>query len=74
MDTKTQIEKVLTKLPESTDTVALVALASQTQTQKIKEVLNRLDVITQLDPSRVKNLTEVLGSVVADGHCGIGCW
>lgn len=74
MDAKEQIATELTKLPESTNTEALIALASQAQTLKIKEVLNRLDVITQLDPSRVKSLTDVLGSVVASGNCGIGCW
>lgn len=74
MDTEKQRNVQLTKLPESTDTVALVTLASQAQTQKIKEVLNRMDAITQLDPARIKNLTDVMQSAVANGGCGIGCW
>ena len=74
MNTEKQRNVPLTKLPESTDTVALVALASQAQTQKIKEILNRMDAITQLDPARIKNFTDVIQSAVADGGCGIGCW
>ena len=52
----------------------VIAIASKAQSEKVKEVLSRLESISKLDKSSVENLTAVLTASRADGGCGIGCW
>jgi hypothetical protein len=52
----------------------LVMLASRTQTEKLRMVLERIDQIAKLDPTAVRNLAEILDNSTANGGCGIGCW
>jgi hypothetical protein len=58
----------------SADTLALVNVASQAQAAKVREILERMDVITKLDPERIRNIADLLRASRADGGCGIGCW
>ena len=58
----------------ASDTLEVVTVASQAQAAKVKEVLNRADLIASMDPNRVKNIADLLTASKADGGCGIGCW
>lgn len=64
---------VASSLGES-DVMAVVATASQAQADKVRAILERFDQITELDPRRVENISNLMRSAKADGGCGIGCW
>jgi hypothetical protein len=54
--------------------MGVVATASEAQAAKVREILQRIDQISELDPRRVENLSSLLQASKADGGCGIGCW
>ncbi len=56
------------------EVMAVVTTASQAQAAKVREILQRLDQVTALDPRQVENLSSLLQASKADGGCGIGCW
>lgn len=56
------------------DTLAIVAAASEAQAAKVRSILERIDQIAELDPSRVKSIGSLLEAAKSDGGCGIGCW
>ena len=59
---------------DASKSMELVVMASQAQTAKLKEIMSRIDTISQLDQNAMGNVTDVLNSAKSDGGCGIGCW
>lgn len=52
----------------------VVAIASRAQAEKVRAVLERIDVLSKLGRNEIDNITGILNSATADGGCGIGCW
>lgn len=70
-DTKDPIPQMTMDISKSLD---IVTVASRAQSDKLRQVLERIDVIAKLNPEGVKNITDIVRAGVADGGCGIGCW
>ena len=60
--------------PPLSDTLEIVAVASQAQAGKVREILQRAEVIANMEPQRLRNIAELMSAAAADGGCGIGCW